>query len=35
MPVWGPFFRELGPFDSKIDVRVARLLDYLESLQVK
>lgn len=35
MPVWGPLFKELNPFDSKVDVRVTRLLDYLESIQVK
>jgi mono/diheme cytochrome c family protein len=35
MPVWGPLFRESNPFDSRVDVRVERLLDYLESLQVK
>jgi len=35
MPVWGPLFRELNPFDSKVDVRATRLIDYLESIQVK
>jgi mono/diheme cytochrome c family protein len=35
MPVWGPLFTESNPFDSRVDVRVERLLDYLESLQVK
>jgi mono/diheme cytochrome c family protein len=35
MPVWGPFFRTLNPSGSNVDVRVTRLVDYLESIQVK
>ena len=35
MPVWGPLFRELNPFDSRVDVRLSRLVDYLKSIQVK
>lgn len=35
MPVWGPLFRELNPYDSRVDVRLSRLVDYLESIQVK
>jgi mono/diheme cytochrome c family protein len=35
MPVWGPAFREQNPFDSAVDVRLSRLMDYLESIQVK
>ena len=35
MPVWGPLFRELNPFDSRVDVRLTRLLNFLESIQVK
>lgn len=35
MPVWGPLFRELNPFDSRIDVRLSRLVDYLKSIQVR
>ena len=35
MPVWGPLFRELNPHDSRIDVRLLRLVDYLKSIQVK
>ena len=35
MPVWGPLFREINPLDSPVDVRLTRLVDYLESLQVK
>ena len=35
MPVWGPLFRQLNPFDSRVDVRLNRLVDYLHSIQVK
>jgi hypothetical protein len=35
MPVWGPLFRELNPFDSRVDVRLSRLVSYLKSIQVK
>jgi hypothetical protein len=35
MPVWGPFFRDINPFDSPIDVRVERLLSHLDSMQTK
>jgi mono/diheme cytochrome c family protein len=35
MPVWGPVFRELNPFDSRIDVRLSGLVDYLTSIQAK
>ena len=35
MPVWGPLFRELNPHDSRVDVRLLRLVDYLKSIQVK
>ncbi len=35
MPVWGPLFRELNPSQTRIDVRLERLVDYLESIQVK
>ena len=35
MPVWGPLFRELNPFDSRVDVRLLRLVDYLQSIQIK
>lgn len=35
MPVWGPLFQELNPFDSRIDVRLLRLVDSLKSIQVK
>lgn len=35
MPVWGPLFRALNPSESQIDIRLERLLDHLESLQVR
>lgn len=35
MPVWGPLFQELNPFDSRVDVRLSRLVAYLKSIQVK
>ena len=35
MPVWGPLFRQLNPFDSRVDVRLARLINHLESIQIK
>lgn len=35
MPVWGPIFREQNPFDSRVDVRLNRLIDYLQSIQTK
>jgi mono/diheme cytochrome c family protein len=35
MPVWGPIFRALDPGDSQAARRVANLVLYLESLQVK
>ena len=35
MPVWGPLFRELNPYDSRVDVRLSRLVGYLKSIQVK
>jgi hypothetical protein len=35
MPVWGPLFRELNPYDSRVDVRLSRLVDYLKSIQLK
>jgi mono/diheme cytochrome c family protein len=33
MPVWGPLFRELNTSGTRVDVRLERLLDYLESIQ--
>jgi mono/diheme cytochrome c family protein len=35
MPVWGPIFRALDPDDRTRKVRIANILDYLESLQAK
>lgn len=35
MPVWGPIFRALDPSDSQAARRVANLVLYLESIQVK
>lgn len=35
MPVWGPIFRALDPSDAQAARRVANLVLYLESLQVK
>jgi mono/diheme cytochrome c family protein len=33
MPVWGPLFRQLNTSGTRVDVRLERLLDYLESMQ--
>ena len=35
MPVWGPIFRALDPNDTQAAIRVANLVTYLESIQVK
>jgi mono/diheme cytochrome c family protein len=35
MPVWGPVFRGLGDTDTRSRVRVANLVQYLESIQEK
>jgi mono/diheme cytochrome c family protein len=35
MPVWGPIFRALDPDERTRNVRVANIIDYLESMQVK
>jgi mono/diheme cytochrome c family protein len=35
MPVWGPIFRGLDPDDTMNKVRVANVLGYIESIQVK
>ena len=34
MPVWGPLFRQFNTSGSRVDVRLERLLDHLESMQV-
>lgn len=33
MPVWGPIFRALDPGDTTNKVRIANIVDYLDSLQ--
>ena len=35
MPVWGPIFRALDPNDTLAAIRVANLVTYVESIQVK
>jgi mono/diheme cytochrome c family protein len=35
MPVWGPIFRALDPDDRTRTVRIANILDHMESLQAK
>jgi len=35
MPVWGPIFRALDPDDRTRKVRMANMLDHIESLQTK
>ena len=35
MPVWGPTFRSLDPSDSRVRVRIANLVTYIESIQAK
>ena len=35
MPVWGPIFRALDPKDSLAAIRIANLVTYVESIQVK
>ena len=35
MPVWGPIFRALDPDDRTRKVRIANLMEYLESIQRK
>jgi mono/diheme cytochrome c family protein len=35
MPVWGPIFRALDPNDAANKVRLANIVEYLGSLQVK
>jgi mono/diheme cytochrome c family protein len=33
MPVWGPIFQSLDPSDVRTRVRIANLVEYLESIQ--
>jgi mono/diheme cytochrome c family protein len=35
MPVWGPVFRGLDPSDTLVKVRIANVVTYIESIQVK
>jgi hypothetical protein len=35
MPVWGPIFRSLDPNDKLVSVRIANVVAYVQSLQVK
>jgi mono/diheme cytochrome c family protein len=35
MPVWGPVFRSLDPSDTMAKVRIANVVDYIESIQAK
>jgi mono/diheme cytochrome c family protein len=35
MPVWGPVFRGLDPSDALVKVRIANVVTYNESIQVK
>jgi len=35
MPVWGPIFRGLDPSDTRVKVRIANLVKYIESIQRK
>jgi hypothetical protein len=35
MPVWGPIFRGLDPSDTRVNVRIANLVGYIESIQLK
>ena len=35
MPVWGPIFKGLDTSDSRVKVRLANLVSYVESIQLK
>jgi mono/diheme cytochrome c family protein len=35
MPVWGPIFHSLDPSDVRTKVRIANLVEYLDSIQRK
>jgi mono/diheme cytochrome c family protein len=35
MPVWGPIFRALDPDDRQVEVRIANLVRFIESIQTK
>ena len=33
MPVWGAIFRGLDPNDTRTEIRIENLVEYLQSLQ--
>ena len=35
MPVWGPIFHGLDPSDTRVAIRIANLVDHIESLQAR
>ena len=35
MPVWGPVFRGLDPSDTLMKIRIANVVEYVESMQAK
>ena len=35
MPVWGPVFRGLDPSDTLVKIRIANLVEYIGSSQIK
>jgi mono/diheme cytochrome c family protein len=35
MPVWGPIFRALDPNDTRTSVRIANIVEFVESMQAR
>ena len=35
MPVWGPTFLALEPSDTRVKIRIANVVTYIESIQIK
>jgi mono/diheme cytochrome c family protein len=35
MPVWGPVFRSLDSSDTMVKIRIANVVEYIESMQAK
>ncbi|MGE3885453.1 MAG: c-type cytochrome [Vicinamibacterales bacterium] len=35
MPVWGPLFRALDPSDTRANVRIASIVEFIRSMQVR
>ena len=35
MPVWGPTFLALEPSDTRVKIRIANVVSYIESIQIK